>query len=111
MHDTTWYQSSELTSFPRSEKRVDSLPPEDSYCKPSMSEHQATIGVAFSNSAEKELVQKAARLVSMTPSAFLRELALKRAGEVVTRLDLKEMKRRINASRKQHLKVIDGGRK
>jgi uncharacterized protein (DUF1778 family) len=76
-----------------------------------MSEQQAIVSVSFSNAAEKELVQRAARLVSMTPSAFLRELALKRASELVDRWDLKEMKKRISASRRNHLKVIAGGKK
>ncbi len=77
----------------------------------SLDQH-VVMSARFLHPAEVALVEKAARLIGMTPSAFLREIALKRAGELTDRWDVREMKRRVAAARKEtNLRVIEGGRK
>jgi hypothetical protein len=67
------------------------------------------ISTRFANVAEVELVKKAAKSLGMNASAFIRELALKRANELAGRPPGEAKRRRI-ANRPQ-LKVIEGGKR
>lgn len=65
------------------------------------------ISAHFKNPQEAELVKKAAKRLGLTPSAFMRQLALDRAGQVTDGWDIQQMKKRARGS----LRVIQGGKK
>ena len=80
----------------------------------------AVMSVHFPDGEEAELVKKAAAKLGLTPSAFLRSIALEKAGVVVDGWDVAKMKRRIvdiaslaplRRRKPPVLKVIEGGKK
>jgi len=79
------------------------------------------MSVHFPDGDEAELVKRAAAKLGLTPSAFLRSVALEKAQVVADGWDVAKMKRRIvdmaslmkdtPVRPKPKLKVIDGGKK
>ena len=67
------------------------------------------ISAHFKNPQEVELVKKAAKNIGLTPSAFLRQLALEKASAVADSWDMRQMKKR--AKGVPGLRVIEGGKK
>jgi len=67
------------------------------------------ISAHFKNPQEAELVKKAAKAIGLTPSAFMRQLALEKASVISDGWDIRQMKRRAKGQLK--LRVIEGGKK
>lgn len=65
------------------------------------------ISAHFKNPQEVELVKKAARSIGLTPSAFMRQLALERSSLIADGWDVRQMKKRARGN----LRVIPGGKK
>jgi hypothetical protein len=67
------------------------------------------LSARFANSAEVELIKKAAKVLGLNPSAFIRSAALERANAVAEKPP-GELKRRKILNRPR-LKVIEGGKR
>lgn len=65
-----------------------------------MKSEPVTISAHFSCPQEVELVKKAAKSIGLTPSAFLRQLALEKAIVIADGQSMKRMKKR------SHLRVV-----
>jgi hypothetical protein len=75
------------------------------------------MSVHFPDANEAELVRKAAKRLGLSPSAFLRSVALEKASAVADGWDIGKMKKRlidltgVAKRARPTLKVIDGGKK
>jgi hypothetical protein len=74
-----------------------------------MKSEPVIISAHFAHQTEADLVKRAARMVGMTPSTFLRQLALDRASQIANDWATRQMKNRV--ANKPELKVIKGGKR